>query len=175
MTVLALAGRCLFPPLSKPRSWQWLVSDRRIATNPWDAPSASDTRQVALERGIVSRAGTTTIRDWLYDLAIKPWQVQSWVFPRDPEFEVKASRVLDLYEGYWEGHPLGPRDVVLCADEKTCIQARRRRRVLGLTKNHGILVDYDYVREGRGVADCFERFSGHGQRPSCGEDGDRSL
>jgi hypothetical protein len=33
---------------------------------------------------------------------------------------------LDLYQGLWDGQPLGSRDFVLSADEKTSIQARRR-------------------------------------------------
>jgi hypothetical protein len=40
-------------------------------------------------------------------------------FPRDPDFATKAGRVLDLYEGVWEGRALGPNDYVICADEKT--------------------------------------------------------
>jgi hypothetical protein len=38
----------------------------------------------------------------------------------------KAGPVLDLYEGLWQGDALSPGDFVLCADEKTSIQARRR-------------------------------------------------
>ncbi len=45
----------------------------------------------------------------------------------DPDFAAKAGRVLDLYEGIWEGQPLGQSDYAICADEKTSIQARRRR------------------------------------------------
>jgi len=50
-----------------------------------------------------------------------------WIFPCDPQFGLKAGRILDLYERRWQGIPLGPREYVLCADEKTSIQARRRR------------------------------------------------
>jgi hypothetical protein len=58
--------------------------------------------------------------------ALKPWRYRSWIFPRDPQFAVKAGQVLDLYAGIWEGLPLGPADCVLSADEKTGIQARIR-------------------------------------------------
>jgi DDE superfamily endonuclease len=58
---------------------------------------------------------------------LKPWRYRSWLAPRDPAFAAKAGRVLDLYAGIWEGHPLGPDDCVLSADEKTSIQARGRR------------------------------------------------
>src|SRR5262249_58214216 len=58
--------------------------------------------------------------------AIKPWQYQYWIFPRDPRFAEKAGPILDLYAGTWPGQPLGPRDHILSADEKTSIQARAR-------------------------------------------------
>jgi hypothetical protein len=59
--------------------------------------------------------------------AIKPWQYKYWIFPRDPCFVVKAGPILDLYAGTWQGQPLGPKDHILSADEKTSIQARARR------------------------------------------------
>lgn len=34
--------------------------------------------------------------------------------------------MLDLYQGLWQGQPLGPDDYVISADEKTSIQARKR-------------------------------------------------
>ena len=58
--------------------------------------------------------------------AIKPWQYKYWIFPRDPHFVEKAGLILDLYAGHWQGQPLGPRDYILSADEKTSIQARAR-------------------------------------------------
>jgi hypothetical protein len=58
--------------------------------------------------------------------AIKPWQYEHWIFPRDPHFAEKAGRVLDLYAGSWEGKPLGRRDYIISSDEKTSIQARIR-------------------------------------------------
>lgn len=58
--------------------------------------------------------------------AIKPWRYKYWIFPRDPLFADKAGPILDLYAGRWQGEPLGPKDHILSADEKTSIQARRR-------------------------------------------------
>ena len=58
--------------------------------------------------------------------AIKPWQYRSWIFPRDPNFAQKAGRVLDLYQGFWNGKRLRPNDYVISSDEKTSIQARNR-------------------------------------------------
>ena len=39
----------------------------------------------------------STIRRILVAEALKPWQYQSWIFIRDPNFAAKATRVLDLY------------------------------------------------------------------------------
>lgn len=69
----------------------------------------------------------STICRILQNDVIKPWQHESWIFPSDPRFGVKAARILDLYAGRWQGRPLYPEDVVLSCDEKTSIQARRRR------------------------------------------------
>jgi hypothetical protein len=57
---------------------------------------------------------------------LKPWQYRSWVFPQDPGFLAKAGRVLDLYQGRFDGKLLHPGDYVICADEKPSIQARLR-------------------------------------------------
>ena len=71
------------------------------------------------------------------------------MFPRDPDFEAKAGRILDLYEGVWEGSALGPDDWVICADEKTGIQARRRRHVtLPPAPGRAMRVEHEYERMG---------------------------
>ena len=109
----------------------------------------SELKRAALERGIVAAIGESTIRRWLSEDAIKPWNHRSWVFPRDPDFEAKAARILDLYEGVWEGEPLGEDDWVLCADEKTSIQARRRlHATLPPAPGRAIRVEHEYERKG---------------------------
>jgi hypothetical protein len=54
------------------------------------------------------------------------WQHRSRIFPRDPDFEAKASRVLELYAGAWEGEPLEDGAFVVSSDEKTSFQAQVR-------------------------------------------------
>jgi hypothetical protein len=71
-------------------------------------------------------AVVSTVRRWLADDALKPWQHRSWISVRDPGIAVKAARVLDLYTGFRDGQPLGPNGFVVCAGEKTSIQARCR-------------------------------------------------
>lgn len=71
------------------------------------------------------------------------------MFPRDPLFVEKAGAVLDLYHRRWQGQPLGPKDYVLSADEKTQIQALGRLApvqppVPGRTGRY----DSEYIRGG---------------------------
>ena len=61
----------------------------------------------------------STVRRWLAADAIKPWQHRSWIFPRDPDFGIKAARVLDLYARSWQGQQLGADEYVISADEKS--------------------------------------------------------
>ena len=58
----------------------------------------------AVTRGVVESISAATVRRWLHRAAIKPWQHRSWIFPRDPDFETKAARVLDLYARHVERH-----------------------------------------------------------------------
>jgi transposase len=89
--------------------------------------SSADLATEAITRGIAETISAATVRRWLAADVIKPWQHRSWIFPRDPDFAIKAARVLDLYARQWEGRPLGPGDYVLSADEKSQLQALHRR------------------------------------------------
>jgi hypothetical protein len=103
----------------------------------------------AMDRGIVASISATTVWRWLSADAIRPWCYRSWIWPRDPNFEHKAGRVLDLYHQTRKGKPLGPRDYVICADEKTSIQARRRMAPTTSPKS-GLAgrVEHEYERMG---------------------------
>jgi transposase len=89
--------------------------------------SASELAAEAVTRGVVDTLSGSTVRRWLNADAIKPWRYRSWIFPRDPDFAVKAARVLDLYDRLWDGRPLGDDQFVISADEKSQLQALRRR------------------------------------------------
>lgn len=112
--VLALALACELPtrgsspdgaPLSR---YSFTELAREVARELDPAPSRS------------------TLHRWLTKAHLHPWTSRYWKQPRDPLFGPKAARVLDLYHRKWEGEPLGPRDVVFCIDEKTCIPALGR-------------------------------------------------
>lgn len=114
--------------------------------------SRFSTREIAAEsvsRGIVAQISGSTVWRWLDEDAIKPWQYRSWIFPRDPQFEQKAGRVLDLYQGIWQGIRLKSNEFVLSADEKTSIQVRRRKHAsLSPKPGECIKVEHEYERGG---------------------------
>ena len=100
----------------------------------------------------MAKIGDTTIWRWLNEDAICPWRHRSWIFPRDPNFTEKASRVLSLYEGVWDGHVLEPTDYIISTDEKTSIQARiRRHATLGPSRRRPMKVEFEY-RRGKALA-----------------------
>jgi hypothetical protein len=108
-----------------------------------------DIRAAVLQRGLAASISGTTIWQWLAEDAIQPWRHRSWIFPRDPDFAVKAGRVLDLYARQFEGQRLGLGEYVLSADEKTSIQARRRCcPTVPARPGRPLLVEHEYERGG---------------------------
>ena len=100
-------------------------------------------------RGIVESVSASTIRRWLADDALKPWQYRSWISIRDPNFRANATRVLDLYQRVWDGKPLGPDEYVVSSDEKPSIQARCRcHPTLPPGKGRAMRVEHEYDRGG---------------------------
>ncbi|MGW0884632.1 helix-turn-helix domain-containing protein [Streptomyces sp. NPDC002671] len=89
----------------------------------WSCPGLA---REAVERGVATFVSASTVRRWLAEDALKPWQRRSWILITDPDFRPEAERVLDLYARTWQGHPLGAEEYVISADEKTSIQARCR-------------------------------------------------
>ncbi len=90
---------------------------------PLSRRSAADVHRLVVERGITDASSSTILR-WLREDAIKPWRYRSWIFPADPDFLAKASVVLDLYQGRFEGRLLHPGEFVICADETAPTQSR---------------------------------------------------
>ena len=106
-------------------------------------------RRLVVERGIVEAISGTTIWRWLNEDAIRPWRYRSWIFPRDPLFAQKAGVVLDLYARVFDGEPLSPHEYVLCADEKTSIQARERiHPSIPAGPERPALIEHEYARRG---------------------------
>ncbi|MBI2864337.1 MAG: IS630 family transposase [Chloroflexi bacterium] len=123
-----------------------LPSTREVPLSRW---SIADLTRHALECGLVAKIGDSTVWRWLHDDAIRPWRYRSWIFPRDPDFPQKAGRILDLYERVWEGQPLKDDELVVSADEKTSLQARRRRHsTYPAQPGAAMKVEHEYTRCG---------------------------
>jgi transposase len=122
-----------------------LPAESGVPLSRWSGPDLA--RELAARCGIAASA--STIGRWLAGDALKPWQHRSWISVRDPQFAARAAPVLDLYAGTWDGRPLGANDYVLCADEKTSIQARCRcHPTLPPGKARAMRVEHDYDRGG---------------------------
>jgi transposase len=123
-----------------------LPAETGIPLSRW---SSGELATEAVARGLVESISPSTVRRQLDDAAIKPWQHRSWIFPRDPHFETKAARVLDLYARTWGGVALGPHDYVISADEKSQLQALRRRHPgHHAGPGHTRRVEFEYRRGG---------------------------
>jgi hypothetical protein len=123
-----------------------LPSTRQVPLSRW---SIADLSREIRRSGLTATISDSTIWRWLHEDAIRPWRYRSWIFPRDPHFAEKAGRILDLYERVWNGHALQNDEFVLSADEKTSIQARRRRHAT-YPAQPGVpmKVEHEYVRCG---------------------------
>jgi transposase len=122
-----------------------LPAESGVPLSRWSGPDLA--RELSARCQITVSA--STVGRWLDGDALKPWQHRSWISVRDPDFAAKAARVLDLYAGSWDGRPLGAGDYVICADEKTSIQARCRcHPALPPGKARAMRVEHDYARGG---------------------------
>ena len=111
--------------------------------------SCGDIAREVERSGLAATISDTTVWRWLGEDAIRPWQHRCWIFPRDPDFAVKAGRILDLYARRWQGNPLGRNDFVISTDEKTSIQARRRiHATLAPGPQRSMRVEHEYERCG---------------------------
>ncbi len=121
----AAAERPLFPPLDQALIQAMACEVVAETKEPLSRQSVADlVRRARVALG--KKISRSTVWRTLHHAAIKPWQYEHWIFPRDPRFAEKAGPILDLYAGTWKGKPLGPKDYVLSMDEKTSIQARCR-------------------------------------------------
>ena len=80
---------------------------------------------------------------------VKPWQYQSWISPRAPDFAAKATVILDLYQGFYQGRRLRPGDRILSVDAKPSIQARGRcHPTAPAGRGKPARIEHEYVRHG---------------------------
>ncbi|MER7836915.1 helix-turn-helix domain-containing protein [Streptomyces sp. NPDC096040] len=100
-----------------------LPAETGVPLSRW---SCSEPAAELTARQITDSISASTVRRWLRQDALRPWQYRPWISIRDPDFRAKAQRALDLYARTFEGEPLGADEYVVSSDEKTSIQARCR-------------------------------------------------
>jgi transposase len=100
-------------------------------------------------RGLADPMSASSVLRILAEHPVKPWQYQSWIYPRDPDFEAKAKVIVDLYQGYYHGEPLGPGDRILSFDAKPQINARSRLHpTLPAAPGRPVRYEHEYKRKG---------------------------
>jgi transposase len=110
----------------------------------WDCTEIA--RQLVRD-GVVESISAETVRRILLSHRLKPWRQKMWLspkVPRDATFAVQVREICDLYT-----RPLGPDEVVLCADEMTSLQPRpRKAKTLPTAKDRPTRVEHEYSRCG---------------------------
>jgi transposase len=99
--------------------------------------------------GTADQISVSSVLRILAEHPVKPWQYRSWIYPRAPDFEAKATVILDLYQGFYQGEPLRPGDRLLSFDAKPSIQARGRcHETSPAAPGKPVRVEHEYVRHG---------------------------
>ena len=148
-TVPARAGLECFPPAVVVAVKALACERPADADRPLARWSLTELAAETQRSGLAATVSGSTIWRWLEADVIRPWYHRSWLFPRDPAFETKAGRILDLYARIWEAAPLTADDFVLSADEKTSIQARRRiHATVPPRAGQMMKVEHEYTRVG---------------------------
>ena len=120
--------------------------NRDVPQSRW---SAADLAMQAAAEGLVAAVSRSTVQRWLEEDAIRPWRYRSWIFPRDPQFAVKAGRVLDLYQRIWESRALADGEYVISTDEKSQLQVLSRcHRGLPPAAGRAGRFEFEYERHG---------------------------
>src|SRR5262249_36277686 len=115
-TSRAGAARPIFPPLD--RATIKAIACEAVFENEAPLRRQSLAALTARARKALGKpVSRSTVWRVLDADAIKPWQYEHWIFPRDPQFAAKAGVILDLYAGMWKDERLDPEDRILSADE----------------------------------------------------------
>ena len=100
-------------------------------------------------RGLANPMSASSVLRILAGHPVKPWQYQSWIYPRDPDFEARAKVIVDLYQGCYQGKPLSPGDRILSFDAKPQVNARSRLHpTLPAAPGRPVRDEHKYKRKG---------------------------
>jgi transposase len=117
-----------------------------VPLSRWTAPELA--AELAAQ-GLASPISPSSVLRILAEHPIKPWRHQSWVFPRDPDFAAKATVILGLYRGTYQGQPLRPGDRIVSVGAKPSIQERARCHPASPPRpGRPVRVEHEYERTG---------------------------
>src|SRR6266536_244005 len=109
-----------------------LPADTGVPLSRWTGPELK--RELEARSLVSAPVSVSSLLRFLAEDPVKPWQYQSWIFPRDPHFEAKAKVILDLYQGFYGGKPLSADD--------------RIHATLPAAPGRPVRVEHEYVRHG---------------------------
>src|SRR6266496_2944320 len=72
-----------------------------VPLSRWSGPELA--AELTAQDLVTSPVSASSVLRILAEHPVKPWQYQSWIYPRDPGFEAKATVILDLYQGIYQG------------------------------------------------------------------------
>jgi transposase len=121
-----------------------LPKERRLALSFWDSTELA--RQLVAEEVVTSISAQTVWRV-LDANKLRPWRVHHWLstqVPRDADYVARTTLIADLYTRVLLGH-----EVVICVDENTNIQPRRRTsRTRPAKPGRPVQLEFEYARDG---------------------------
>lgn len=125
--------------------------------------SLSEIQAWVRQAKVAPQLSRTTLWRLLHQDALRPWFYRVWIFPRDPHFQTKAERVVDLYMRQWQGGALAEDEYVICADEKPGLQVLERLHpTLPPAVGRPGWVEFEYKRQGTiAYLAALDVFSGH--------------
>jgi transposase len=113
----------------------------------WTGPELA--AELAAQNLASSPVSASSVLRILAEHPVKPWQYQSWIYPRDPDFEARAKVIVDLYQRLYQGEPLGAGDRIVSFDAKPQINARRRLHpTLPAAPGRPVRYEHEYRRQG---------------------------
>ena len=77
-----------------------------VPLSRWSGPELK--RELEAQALVSEPVSVSSLLRILAGNPVKPWQYQSWIFPRDPDFAAKANVILGLYQGFYGGSRSAP-------------------------------------------------------------------
>jgi transposase len=118
--------------------------DQGVSLSLWDC---AELARKLIADGVVTSISPQTVQRILAAHQLQPWRQHYWLspkVPRDAAFAAQVSHIVELYT-----RSLAPWEMVVCVDEKTSIQPRKR---LSPTRpaqpGRPVLVEHEYERQG---------------------------